>query len=72
MAIQTGVQKKTTPLKAIRAMCVECMGGANEQDCKELIRDCTSTDCPLHDFRLGSNPYNQHPGCVNNFLPPLN
>lgn len=40
-----------TPMKAIRAKCLDCCSGsANE------VRLCTCTDCALYDFRLGKNP----------------
>lgn len=40
------------PLKAIRAKCLDCCcGQANE------VRLCPSTQCPLHAFRNGKNPY---------------
>lgn len=45
-------EKATTPQKAIRAHCVECMGGA-----VGMVADCTSSDCALHPFRMGKNPF---------------
>ena len=40
-----------TPMKAIRAKCLECSNGsANE------VRLCPIPDCPLYEFRLGKNP----------------
>jgi hypothetical protein len=40
-----------TPMKAIRAKCLDCMcGQANE------VKLCPITDCSLHPFRLGKNP----------------
>lgn len=36
---------------AIRAHCVECMGGAVYE-----VARCTSTTCSLHPFRMGENP----------------
>lgn len=40
-----------TPMKAIRAKCLDCCcGQANE------VRLCTATQCPLYDFRDGHNP----------------
>lgn len=41
-----------TPLKAIRAFCVHCMG-----DQPKAVAKCTSHDCPLYPMRMGSNPY---------------
>ncbi len=41
-----------TPLKAIRAKCLDCCCGfANE------VKLCTSEKCPLHPFRFGKNPF---------------
>ena len=42
---------KSTPVKAIRAKCLEC---SNYQP-KE-VRNCLITDCPLYPFRMGKNP----------------
>lgn len=40
-----------TPLKAIRAKCLDCCcGQANE------VRQCPCSDCALYLFRFGSNP----------------
>lgn len=41
-----------TPMSAIRAKCLDCCcDSANE------VRLCSSTDCPLHPYRLGHSPY---------------
>lgn len=41
-----------TPMKAIRAKCLDCSGGsANE------VKHCPITDCPLYPYRLGKNPF---------------
>ncbi len=40
-----------TPLKVIRAKCLDCSSG----NAKE-VRDCRITRCPLWPFRLGTNP----------------
>ena len=48
----------SNPLKAIRAMCNQCMGGGQPSD---LIKDCVSKDCALHPFRLGKNPFRKPP-----------
>jgi len=40
-----------TPLKAVRAKCLEC--SANQP--KE-VKLCTIEDCPLFFYRLGKNP----------------
>lgn len=39
-----------SPVTAIRAMCVECMGGM-----VRAIKVCPSTGCPLWAFRMGVN-----------------
>ena len=40
-----------TPMKAIRAKCLECCcGQANE------VKLCVCSDCALYDFRMGKNP----------------
>ena len=40
-----------TPMKAIRAKCLDCMcGQVNE------VRLCPSTDCSLYPYRMGHNP----------------
>ena len=40
-----------TPIKAIRAKCLDCCcGQANE------VRLCEITSCPLYEFRMGHNP----------------
>ncbi len=45
------MKKNLTPLKAIRAKCLECSGHHPKE-----VRFCTNTDCPLYFFRLGTNP----------------
>lgn len=42
-----------TPVKAIRAFCLSCVGTSNE------VRLCVSKNCPLYPFRSGKNPYIQ-------------
>jgi hypothetical protein len=39
-----------TPMKAIRAKCLDCNGNAYE------VKLCPCKDCPLWPFRLGKNP----------------
>lgn len=41
----------TTPLKAIRAKCLDCSCGSYTE-----VKECPITDCPLYPFRLGHNP----------------
>ena len=41
-----------SPIKAIRAFCLECVGyNAND------VKNCTSKDCPLKPVRVGRNPF---------------
>lgn len=44
----------TKPVKAIRAFCIDCMGGH-----AHYVTDCPSGNCPLHAFRMGNNPYHK-------------
>jgi len=39
------------PLKVIRAKCIDCCGGV-----KSEVDACTATRCPLHPYRMGTNP----------------
>lgn len=41
-----------SPLKAIRAKCLDCCCGSVAE-----VRKCTAVGCPLYPFRFGSNPY---------------
>lgn len=42
----------TSPLKAIRTKCIDCC-------CNQIneVKLCPVSDCPLHPFRFGKNPY---------------
>ena len=40
-----------TPIKAIRAFCLDCCGGSPSE-----VKQCVSQNCPLFAFRLGHNP----------------
>ena len=40
-----------TPLKAIRAKCLECCGGSWRD-----VKFCTAGNCPLHEYRTGRRP----------------
>ena len=42
---------KITPLKAIRRKCLDC---SNFQPSE--VRECEITDCPLFNYRFGTNP----------------
>lgn len=41
-----------SPIKAIRAKCLECCGWQPLE-----VKLCPCTDCALHPFRFGKNPY---------------
>jgi hypothetical protein len=43
--------KCLTPVKAIRAKCLECVGGR-----PSLVRLCDSETCSLYTYRFGKNP----------------
>jgi hypothetical protein len=43
--------KKLTPLRAIRANCLECSG-----DNQAEVRLCVIPTCPLFPYRMGHNP----------------
>jgi len=42
----------TSPIKAIRARCVDCCGGAVSE-----VRKCTAFNCALWPYRMGKNPF---------------
>lgn len=53
-----------TPLKAIRAKCLDCCcGQANE------VRLCACTDCTLFPYRMGKNPALAGKGEISNLRP---
>ena len=43
-----------TPLKAIKAFCIECMGHQ-----AHMVKDCTAPKCPLYEYRMGKSPARQ-------------
>lgn len=43
--------KILTPLKAIRAKCLECSGGRRSE-----VERCQIRECPLYAYRHGKNP----------------
>lgn len=47
----------TSRKKAIRALCLMCMGGAPSE-----VKRCTSKECPLHPYRMGKNPFSKKSG----------
>lgn len=42
----------TSPLKAIRAKCLECSGGSSNE-----VKNCNVSLCELYSFRFGKNPF---------------
>lgn len=44
-------EQRTTPLKAIRAKCLDCSCGSAAE-----VRECVIPTCPLFPFRMGHNP----------------
>ena len=43
--------KVLTPIKAIRAYCVECSGGMTKE-----VKLCPVENCPLYPYRMGKRP----------------
>lgn len=43
--------KLKTPIKAIRAKCIDCCLGQLQE-----IRECTIKKCPLYPYRMGRRP----------------
>lgn len=42
----------TSPLKAIRAKCLDCCCDQTTE-----VKLCPASTCPLHPFRFGKNPF---------------
>jgi hypothetical protein len=38
-------------VKLIRQFCLECMGNSHL-----LVKECSSVDCPVYEYRFGKNP----------------
>jgi hypothetical protein len=45
-------EKRLTPVKAIRAKCIDCCCGQLKE-----VRLCTVRKCPLYLYRMGTNPF---------------
>lgn len=45
------MSKHLTPIKAIRAKCLDCCCGQVKE-----IRECTLCKCTLHPYRMGRRP----------------
>ena len=52
---------KRMSVKVFRKFCLNCMGGN-----RESVSDCTTTDCPAYEFRMGKNPACAGKGGKNN------
>lgn len=54
---ENSAQMKTysSPLKAIKQNCIECMCGN-----KSEVKNCTVSSCPLFNFRFGKNPFRKN------------
>ena len=50
--------KPLTPLKAIRARCMDCCGGSRSE-----VRKCVAHDCASWPFRMGKNPFAMRSRC---------
>jgi len=58
MTLRYKPKKYKNPVKAIREMCIECMGGrGTSQNFRKLIIECAALPCALYEFRFGQNPY---------------
>ena len=42
----------TSPIKVIRAKCIDCCCGQSSE-----VKLCPSIKCPLYPFRMGKNPF---------------
>ena len=49
-------KKYKSPLKAIREMCFQCMGGRESEGYLKRVSECGSAGCPNYEFRHGKNP----------------
>jgi hypothetical protein len=45
------MEKRLTPIKAIRAKCLDC----SDDQIKE-VRECSVKRCPLYPYRMGRRP----------------
>lgn len=46
------MEKQKNPVKAIRAFCLDCVGGSPNE-----VKLCPSVKCALYHFRFGKNPF---------------
>ena len=45
------LQKRVSPIQAIRRTCLLCQGGS-----RKLVAECPEDTCPLHPYRFGTLP----------------
>jgi len=50
----SSTMKKTTPMKAIRAQCYDCVGGSSSE-----IAKCPAKECALFPYRFGKRIRNE-------------
>jgi len=50
--------KLLTPIKAIRAKCLDCSAGQPSE-----VRKCVIPECPIYPYRMGKNPNRSGIGC---------
>jgi hypothetical protein len=48
--MNTGFKAAFTPIKAIRLKCRDC------NSTPKMVKECQEVNCPLHPYRLGTNP----------------
>lgn len=62
------MRKKSSPLQAIRAKCLDCSSYQPKE-----VRKCNCSECPLYVYRMGKNPNRRHigPGWVTSTKKPL-
>lgn len=46
------LRRPVSPIKAIRAKCLDCCAGSQAE-----VRKCVSINCPLWSMRMGVNPF---------------
>ena len=57
--------KRLTPIKAIRAKCLDCSGFQPSE-----VRNCYITECPIFPYRMGKNPNRRGIGKKNSIPTP--
>ncbi len=48
------MSERLSPIKAIRANCLDCCCGSSNE-----VKLCPIESCPLYPYRLGKNPYRE-------------